>query len=275
MDIIFVGALIVVIGGFITAYGTLRQNRASSLKSEKQLEKISDLNDQNSALLDTLTGIASQNNSLVDNVAQLSSQNIGLIDELSNARKDVEYARKESFQNTLGSMGGIVVLGSNNLKLFNRSKLPMYDVSIIITEYEKLLKCDKIIDPEGKITINKTCYESTNHRFTIPIIYGEDVADILQPLYTSKNTFRLEVTIFTRAGTYRQQLTQSPTLGTAFRLIREIDKGKFHEQFSKGTPLILKPQKFEIYHEENLRDNPVDWDKEFPLPLAFDLDYNK
>lgn len=64
MYLIFAGAIIIVIGTVITAVGTLWQNKASSEKSTKQLDKIEELTMMNAELSNQLAE-ASQFNYLM------------------------------------------------------------------------------------------------------------------------------------------------------------------------------------------------------------------
>jgi hypothetical protein len=274
MDIIFLGALFVVAGGIIGAIGTRKQNRASSIKSDKQLEKIQELNEQNTKLSSSLADLSSQNSRLSENLSELSKQNSKLIEELRIARNEVGSAREESYNNTFGSNGGICVLGETYLKLYNESELPMYDVKLFITRYDELLKCERSQDKYGETAIKASCYNSLTKQYSTSIIYGNTVVDFTDFPISQQHDFKILIKIITKKGTYYQQLINSEKLGTAYRILIEENEGEYWKQFINKDPehpFQLKSKIFKTVKEKSLRVDPVDWNKEFPLPVSFSL----
>lgn len=259
MHIIFVGAIFVVIGGIIGAIGTLKQNKSSSIKSDKQLAKIQELNDQNARLS--------------ENISKLSEQNVSLISELTNARKDVDNARQESLDNTFGSTNGILVLGSSCLKLYNDSKLPMYDVKMFVTNYDALLTCERGRTQSGEISIKSSCYHAVTKKYTCGIIYGKEVFDLADFNIDLNKSFKISAKIICKKGSYYEQFIYSVELGSAYRILKREDPNYWNQYLDKNPdkPQAIKNETFKVVTEKSLRKDPVDWDKEFPLPVSYVL----
>jgi hypothetical protein len=270
MEIIFVGALIVTIGAFVSAWGTLKQNRSSSAKSDKQLQKIDDLNNQNNLLSVSLTELSKQNSELALQLGALGEQNGKLMLELSSARNDVDKARQEAHDNTFGSKNAIFVPGSSfHGKIFNESDLPVYDLRIFVTDYMGLLKCAVLKDKYGHVAVQKSCYENYTKPYTVGLLYGQTVVDLLDAKIEKDTPTKTLVKFITKKGTYYQQFINVPILGTAFRILEPIDEGSNWKQYMNpnvGEDFKPVPLQYKITREHSTFENPVDWDKEFPLP---------
>jgi len=149
MNIIFIGALIAIAGGLLTAWGTLQQNKASSkriqniqstgesinTKSEKQLKEIINLKTQNSLLKSTVDSLNSKANEQQEKIIELSNKN----SELS-----LQLAR--STETLYGSLTGgssfceliIQPIGPNvaEMTLVSHGDFPLYELSLRIVDLD-------------------------------------------------------------------------------------------------------------------------------------------
>jgi hypothetical protein len=275
MELIFIGAMIVVIGGVVTAIGTLKQNKSSSAKSDKQLAKIEELNQQNVNLSTNLSELSTKNSTLALQLGKVSEQNSLLISEVSDAKSEVIKAKQEAFDNTFGSNEVIFVPGaSNHGKFFNQSMLPAYDLRIFVTDFDKLLTCAKATrDKFGQILVNRSCYEASTKRFTVGVLYGQSVFDALDAEAPSDKSYRRVIKFMTRKGTYYQQFINVVPLGTAYRILGPINETEHMKQFMQASEDIkeIKKLEFKLIEEHSTFLKAVDWEKEFPLPVSFNV----
>ena len=257
MDVIFAGALLVIIGGIIGAIGTRMQNKSSSLKSDKQLKKIEDLNDQNSKLANSISELSSQNSKLATQLGLLGEQNTKLMGELLDARKDVDSARNESFDNIVGSKEVILKVASigksYHLAVYNDSQLPVYDAIIFISRYDDLLKCKIGKSNLGYVTIQAKCYYDATKEIKIPIIHGKTEMTIPDFPVDSDRPFKLSIKFITKKGTFFQQYFENGLNTTGYRILENHDN------------------KLVVIKTKMLRGDKTDWEKEFPLPVTLQL----
>lgn len=275
MELIFIGAMIVVIGGVITAVGTLKQNKSSSAKSDKQLAKIEELSQQNLNLSTNLSELSNKNSTLALQLLKLSEQNSLLLSEVSDARSEVIKAKQEAFDNTFGSNEVIFLPGaSNHGKLFNKSMLPAYDLRIFVTDFDQLLACaNATIDKFGQTLVKRSCYEASTKQFTVGLLYGQSVFDVLDLKTSSDKTYRRVIKFMTRKGTYYQQFINNAPLGTAYRILCPTNETAHLKQFMQAPQDIkeIKKEEFKLIEEHSTFLKAVDWEKEFPLPVSFIL----
>lgn len=275
MELIFIGAMIVVIGGVITAIGTLKQNKSSSVKSDTQLAKIDELNEQNVNLSISLSDLSTKNSELSLKLGKVSEQNILLISEVSDAKSEVVKAKQEAFDNTFGSNEVIFVPGSSNHgKFFNQSMLPAYDVRVFVTDFDQLLTCGNTVhDKFGQILVKKSCYEASTKQITLGLLYGQSIFDAINVDAPSSKSYRRVIKFMTRKGTYYQQFINVVPLGTAYRILSPINETQHLKQFMQAPEDIkeIKKMEYKVIDEQSTFLKAVDWKKEFPLPVSFNL----
>lgn len=202
MNIIFLGAIIIVVGGIIGAIGTLLHNKKSSEKSDKILstsknnqELIENLKRQNDTLRDQANYSLNKLISQGEVIDKLRSENIELSSKLLQSNKHI-------FNNLTGGEGyaEFRILKENspkNLALFisNMSNFPIYDLNIQITDYEK----SKIRDKRAGHFIPGNIVTS----FQIPFMNAstslEPKTYILEP---EQNNIFLEIRVNARNGSF-------------------------------------------------------------------------
>ena len=280
MDIIFYGAITVIIGGIIGAIGTRLQNKNSSLKSDKQLQLTSDLAKINEKMSENIISLAEQNKSLSQDIIEVNQKNSELLKQLALANENVMSAKSEAEKNVFGSIGGYIIAGPQgnltniSVDIFNENTLPMYDVKIHLSDYNKLLECGIVNDRFGTPGVRKDCYLKNTSYFEAPIIYGGSLVKIENFKIDNINSTKLYAKIFTKRGTYYQQFISSQKDGSGFRLLKEINQAEHFKQFiyrDPSKPFKYEAQQFEVIKEESLNGRKIDWDKEFPLGVDFAL----
>lgn len=153
MTIIFIGAIIAVIGGLLTAYGTLKQNKSSSkrmmsiqsktdeinTKSEKQLEEIASLKNQNDFLQSTIDSLNMKADQQVKTIIELSKQNSELSIQLAKSTQNLN-------DNITGGNSFCEIqinpqtIDSSIIYIIHHGSSTLFDVTFRITDLELFKK---------------------------------------------------------------------------------------------------------------------------------------
>ena len=167
MNIIFIGAIIAIAGGLLTAWGTFLQNKASSkrmqniqstgetltLKSEEQLNEIIKLKTSNSLLQSTTDSLNIKSTEQQKTILDLSKQNSELSLQLS-----------QSTQTLYGNLTGgdsyceLIIKPINSitaeLTLVSHGEYPLYELSLRIVDLDVFNKTEiKSLDDIAKTQV--------------------------------------------------------------------------------------------------------------------------
>jgi len=164
MNIIFIGALIAIAGGLLTAWGTHKQNKASSKrmqdiqntgesinsKSEQQLAEISTLKNQNTDLKLTIDSLNIKASEQQKTILDLSKQNSELSLQLAHSTQSL-------YGNLTGgdSFCELIIKPINatqaDLTLVTHGNYPLYELSLRIVDLDLFSKVEiKTLDDMAK-----------------------------------------------------------------------------------------------------------------------------
>lgn len=142
MNIIFFGALITIVGGLMTAWGTYKLNKTSSEKIEKIKETGDTINKKSDQQLDEVKELKST----IDNLNKKTSKQQETIVKLSEQNYDLSLQLSKSTETLYGNLTGgdsfcelkIKPLdnGRAQMILLNNGEFPIYEVSIRILDLD-------------------------------------------------------------------------------------------------------------------------------------------
>lgn len=261
MTIIFIGAIIAVIGGLISAFGTYFQNKKSSERSERMESGINQSVEIGKSTGNDVISLKTQNQQLLEKVERQES----LIDKLRKENTDL-YTKladvsRDIFDNMQGGQEAVFVQ-INSFKpdehvcvLQNINKYPVYELLVEITNYDDLTNCKSITD-NNRVVVDYPCFLKCSKDFKIREL---GVGEYYLNDIVTKKLGRYQIRFKSRNKIFYQQLVYRKTNGivyTASRLF-EFRNGKsellknipsnnkdwkvdFDEEFSKGIVTLLK-----------------------------------
>ena len=147
MTIIFIGAIIAIIGGLITAYGTYIQNKSSSFRmqsiqekgeaigkqTEKQIEEIGNLKIQNNALKANVDSLNEKASEQIKTIVDLSIQNSELSIQLTTATKTL-YDNLTGGESFCEIYIAPITSDSARLDVIHHGTATLFDVTVQITD---------------------------------------------------------------------------------------------------------------------------------------------
>jgi hypothetical protein len=226
----------------------------SEEKKSKEKAKISEakadsLNIENKKLLEKIADLSfNSNEQLIQSGKELQNVN----KQLNSAQETINDLRLESVNNILGSNEtyfqyvneGDDFFGS----FFNPTNHPIYDLQIIITNYQELLNCK--YKKNGELyEIDGKCYGKNSMQIPfINVISGERSYNIPDYKIDISKPHKLLITFNFRKGVYYQDYIFKKGVGDASRIYEFRNNKKIVRR------IINKPGML------------IDWDKEFPLP---------
>jgi hypothetical protein len=232
MVIILIGAIITIVGGLVTAYGTYLQNRNSSQKSQLLLDKVS-------AQETTINELRKENSDLHFKLEQTSSK---IFDRVRGGQN---YIYVEVIPNAKSEPFAI---------LKNDNKYPVYKVLVEVTDYEKAVNCFTH-KQDSKNVYNLKCFEACSKFFELDELgvgeyYLNDIASNLN--IETKVSGKYQIRFKTRYKKFYQLL-----------IFKKVDRNII----STSQIYEEKNGAYTLVHQikSNLLGWEVDFDKEFHL----------
>lgn len=237
MNLIFFGGVITLVGGAITIYGTFKQNKASSLKTdsikltgENTLENTSSLKVQNKNLKAQITQLDEQSRIQLTKIQTLTLQNADLSSQLT-------ASSIETNNNITGGENyctvALIPQGGDNysLGIKNESSVSLPFVTLKIEDCSSIDECGlKKIDGVDRIDLdcyNKnvvelpamTYYPGTLFKAPVDhlIVKSKEYRRLGVWMYTSKNTFYVQ---------FAYRIMHGTNLEASYKILKQVN-GKF------------------------------------------------
>lgn len=164
MNIIFIGALIAIAGGLLTAWGTFQQNKASSKRMQNIQSTSESLNNKTEQQLKEIINLKTQNallQSTVDSLNIKSTNQQNTILDLGKQNSDLSLQLSQSTQTLYGNLTGgnsyceLIIKPVNTttaeLILISHGDFPLYELSLRVVDLDILEKTEiKSIEDIGK-----------------------------------------------------------------------------------------------------------------------------